>query len=158
MMILSQYHIFELDTINIYSVPCTIIVPVIYMARYVMVLRRARSLTRGIGRVGPGNRDFFGSWNGYEGSECHYINILNLESCPCRRTLCLSAMPVCIACQFRFFVLPSCRPSSLYIAPLCNLDAIYPVCQACKYFLCCLHLYTCAVFPICFRVPPLTLV
>ncbi len=35
-------------------------VPVVLMARYVMVLRRARSITRGIGRVGPGNRDFFG--------------------------------------------------------------------------------------------------
>jgi hypothetical protein len=41
----------------------TINVPVVYIARYVMVFRRARSITRGIGRggaaVGPGNRDFF---------------------------------------------------------------------------------------------------
>ncbi len=28
-------------------------VPVVYMARYVMVLRQARSITRGIGRGGP---------------------------------------------------------------------------------------------------------
>ncbi len=31
----------------------TIYVPVVYMARYIMVLRRARSITRGIGRGGP---------------------------------------------------------------------------------------------------------
>ncbi len=31
----------------------TIIEPVVYMARYVMVLRRATSLTRVIGRDGP---------------------------------------------------------------------------------------------------------
>jgi hypothetical protein len=31
----------------------TINVPVVYMALYVMVLRRARSITRGIGRGGP---------------------------------------------------------------------------------------------------------
>jgi len=30
------------------------------MAQYVMVLRRARSITRGIGRVGPGNQGFLG--------------------------------------------------------------------------------------------------
>jgi hypothetical protein len=31
----------------------TINVPVVYMARYIMVLMRARSITRGIGRSGP---------------------------------------------------------------------------------------------------------
>ncbi len=31
----------------------TVDVPIVYMARYIMVLRRARSITRGVGRGGP---------------------------------------------------------------------------------------------------------
>ncbi len=42
----------------------TINVPVVYMARYVMVLRRATSLWEALEGVGPENRDFFGPWNG----------------------------------------------------------------------------------------------
>jgi hypothetical protein len=44
----------------------TINVPVVYMALNLRVFRRARSITSGIGRVGPGSRDFFEPWNGYE--------------------------------------------------------------------------------------------
>ncbi len=44
----------------LYSKVITINVPVVYMARYVIVFRRARSITRGMEGVGPGNRDFFG--------------------------------------------------------------------------------------------------
>jgi hypothetical protein len=43
----------EVDRVSCYIVIITINVPVVYMARYVMVLRRARSITRGIGRGGP---------------------------------------------------------------------------------------------------------
>jgi hypothetical protein len=39
-----MFSLFDILTIN---------VPVVYMARYIMVLRRARSITRGIGRGGP---------------------------------------------------------------------------------------------------------
>ncbi len=39
----------------------TINVPVVYMARYVMVLRRARSILQGaLEGVGPGNLNSFG--------------------------------------------------------------------------------------------------
>ncbi len=38
----------------------TIHVPVVFMARYVMVLRGATSLRGALERVGPENRDFFG--------------------------------------------------------------------------------------------------
>ncbi len=38
----------------------TINVPVVYMARYVMVLKRATSLRGALEGVGPENRDFFG--------------------------------------------------------------------------------------------------
>jgi hypothetical protein len=38
----------------------TINVPVVYMARYAMVLRRATSLRGALEGVGPENRDFFG--------------------------------------------------------------------------------------------------
>jgi hypothetical protein len=48
----------------------TINVPVVYMALYVMVLRQARSITRGIGRGGP---RLFWALNDYELSECHFI-------------------------------------------------------------------------------------
>ncbi len=76
--------------------------------------------------VGPRNRNFFGTWNCYtsEASTIIYVYILNLESCLSRRTLCLSAIPVRIACRLCFSVLPSCRSSSLHIAPLCKLDAV----------------------------------
>ncbi len=37
----------------------TINLHVVYMARYVIVLRRARSITRGIGRGGPWKLRFF---------------------------------------------------------------------------------------------------
>jgi hypothetical protein len=43
----------ELDHVSCYTVIITINVPVVYMARYAMVLRRARSITRGIRRGGP---------------------------------------------------------------------------------------------------------
>ncbi len=46
-------------------------VPVVYMARDVLISMRATSLTRAIGRVCPENRDFFGPWNGNERSECN---------------------------------------------------------------------------------------
>ncbi len=36
-----------------------------------MVFRWTRSVTRALKGVGPGNRDFFGPWNGYERGECH---------------------------------------------------------------------------------------
>ncbi len=36
-----------------FDVKITINVPVVFMARYVMILRGATSLTRGIGRGGP---------------------------------------------------------------------------------------------------------
>ncbi len=49
----------------------TINVPVVYVARDVLILMRATSITRAIGRVGPENRDFFGPWNGNERSECN---------------------------------------------------------------------------------------
>ncbi len=42
----------------------TINVPVVFMARYVMVLRGATSLRGALEGVGPENRDFFGPWNG----------------------------------------------------------------------------------------------
>ncbi len=42
----------------------TINVPVVFMARYVMVLRRATSLRGALEGVGPENRDFFGTLNG----------------------------------------------------------------------------------------------
>ncbi len=42
----------------------TIYVPVVFMARYVMVLRRATSLGGALEGVGPENQDFFGPWNG----------------------------------------------------------------------------------------------
>jgi hypothetical protein len=48
-------HINKLNILMIYRI-ITMNVPVVllvYMAQYVMVLRRARSITRGIGRVGP---------------------------------------------------------------------------------------------------------
>jgi hypothetical protein len=38
----------------------TINVPVVFMARYVMVLRGATSLRGALEGVGPKNRDFFG--------------------------------------------------------------------------------------------------
>ncbi len=38
----------------------TINVPVVFMARYVMVLRSATSLRGALEGVGPENRDFFG--------------------------------------------------------------------------------------------------
>ncbi len=38
----------------------TINVPVVYMERYVMVLRRATSLRGALEGVGPENQDFFG--------------------------------------------------------------------------------------------------
>ncbi len=39
-------------------------VPVVFMARYLMVLRGATSLRGALEGVGPENQDFFGSWNG----------------------------------------------------------------------------------------------
>ncbi len=42
----------------------TINVPVVFMARYIMVLRGATSLWGALEGVGPENRDFFGPWNG----------------------------------------------------------------------------------------------
>ncbi len=42
----------------------TINVPVVFMARYVMVLRGATSLRGALEGVGPENRDFFGPLNG----------------------------------------------------------------------------------------------
>jgi hypothetical protein len=39
-------------------------VPVVFMARYVMVLRGATSLRWALEGVGPENRNFFGPWNG----------------------------------------------------------------------------------------------
>jgi hypothetical protein len=42
----------------------TINVPVVFMARYVMVLRGATSLRGALEGVGPENRDFFGPGNG----------------------------------------------------------------------------------------------
>ncbi len=42
----------------------TINVPVVFMARYVMILRGATSLRGALVGVGPENRDFFGPWNG----------------------------------------------------------------------------------------------
>ncbi len=38
----------------------TVNVPVVFMARYVMVLRRATSLRGALERVDPENRDFLG--------------------------------------------------------------------------------------------------
>jgi hypothetical protein len=38
----------------------TINIPVVFMARYVMILRGATSLRGALERVGPENRDFFG--------------------------------------------------------------------------------------------------
>jgi hypothetical protein len=38
----------------------TINVPVVFMARYVMILRGATSLLRALEEVGPENQDFFG--------------------------------------------------------------------------------------------------
>ncbi len=44
----------------------------IWRGTYVMVLRRATSITRGTRRVGPWkSRLFFRPWNGYERIECH---------------------------------------------------------------------------------------
>jgi hypothetical protein len=43
-------------------------VPVVYMVQDVMILNRAISITRGVGRDGPWNWDFFGPWNGNEQS------------------------------------------------------------------------------------------
>ncbi len=42
----------------------TINVPVVFMARYIMVLRGATSLRGALEGVGPENWDFFGPWNG----------------------------------------------------------------------------------------------
>jgi hypothetical protein len=42
----------------------TIHVPVVFMARYVMVLRGATSLRGALEGEGPENLDFFGPWNG----------------------------------------------------------------------------------------------
>ncbi len=41
------------------------------MARDLIILMRAISITRAIGRSGPWNRDFFGPWNCNELSECN---------------------------------------------------------------------------------------
>ncbi len=51
---------------NIMLIPyiLTISVPVVFMARYVMILRGARSLRGALEGVGPENRDYFGPWNG----------------------------------------------------------------------------------------------
>jgi hypothetical protein len=43
-----------------FSFKITINVPVVFMARYVMVLRSATSLRGALERVGPENRDFWG--------------------------------------------------------------------------------------------------
>ncbi len=53
-------------TVHTVCVVLTINVPVVYMAWYVMVLRRATSLRGALEGVGPENQDFFGPWNGNE--------------------------------------------------------------------------------------------
>jgi hypothetical protein len=50
MMILSQYHIFELDTINIYSA-------VVYKARDVLIFMQANPFRGPLEGVGPENQD-----------------------------------------------------------------------------------------------------
>ncbi len=42
------------------KIKITINVPVVFMARYVMILRGATSLREALEGVGPENRDFFG--------------------------------------------------------------------------------------------------
>jgi hypothetical protein len=49
----------------------TINVSVVFMARYVMVLRGATSLRGALEGVGPENRDFFWALKWHKRSECH---------------------------------------------------------------------------------------
>jgi hypothetical protein len=45
-------------------------VPVVFVARYIMVLRSATSLLRALERVGPEKRDFFGpKWHSQKNHE-----------------------------------------------------------------------------------------
>ncbi len=62
----------ELDNLeSIFWLLITINVPDVCMSRYIMVLRRARSITRGIGMGGHWKSRLFGPLNGYEQSMCH---------------------------------------------------------------------------------------
>ncbi len=64
----------------------TINVPVVFMARYIMVLRGATSLRGALEGVGPENRDFFGPWNGTsEASAIWAQKSRNFMSQACRR-------------------------------------------------------------------------
>ncbi len=49
----------------------TINVPVVYIARDVMILMRENQFRGPLKGLGPENRDFFGPWNGNNRSECH---------------------------------------------------------------------------------------
>ncbi len=54
-----------------YICTITIDVPVVFMARYVMILKGATSLRGALEGVGPENRDFFRALKWHERSECH---------------------------------------------------------------------------------------
>jgi hypothetical protein len=55
-----NYFIFEMPRKKVWASFLTINVPVVFMARYVMVLRGATSLRGALEGVGAENRDFFG--------------------------------------------------------------------------------------------------
>ncbi len=60
---LSKNAEFHADFKSLEKVVITSNVPVVFMARYVMVLRSATSLRGALEGLGPENRDFFGPWN-----------------------------------------------------------------------------------------------
>jgi hypothetical protein len=68
-------HQFIIVRQHLFQVPVgcvlTINVPVVVMARYVMILRGATSLQGALEGVGPENRDFFWALKWHERSECH---------------------------------------------------------------------------------------
>ncbi len=65
--ITTKHHNTQLHTTTLHKstrIHKTTNVPVVFMARYVMILRGATSLLWALEGVGPENRDFFGPWNG----------------------------------------------------------------------------------------------